>query len=134
MKKQEIKFNDSCQRYSIIIGSNLFGVLQKKIKFICPKTKKIAIIFDSKVPSKFRKTLESKLKNYKLTFLKFHANEKTKSFKSIEFFLNKLLKENFNRSDLVIAVGGGIVGLATAQELSWRYPHLKVGKSCFTTI
>ena len=23
-------------------------------------------------------------------------------------------------------VGGGIVGLATAQELSWRHPHLKV--------
>ena len=23
-------------------------------------------------------------------------------------------------------VGGGIVGLATAQEISWRHPHLKV--------
>ena len=110
MKNQEIRFNDSCQRYSIIIGNNLFGVLQKKIRLICPNTKQIAIIYDSKVPSKFRGALKSKLRNYEITFLKFNANEKTKSFKSVEFYINKLLKGNFNRSDLVIAVGGGIVG------------------------
>ena len=110
MKNQEIRFNDSCQRYSIIIGNNLFGVLQKKIRLICPNTKQIAIIYDSKVPSKFRDTLKLKLRSYKITFLKFNANEKTKSFKSVEFYLNKLLQRNFNRSDLVIAVGGGIVG------------------------
>ena len=110
MKNQEIKFNDSFQRYSIIIGNNLFGVLQKKIRLICPNTKQIAIIYDSKVPSKFRDALKSKLRNYKITFLKFNANEKTKSFKSVEFYINKLLQGNFNRSDLVIAVGGGIVG------------------------
>ena len=23
-------------------------------------------------------------------------------------------------------VGGGIIGLATAQEISWRHPHIKV--------
>ena len=34
MKNQEIRFNDSCQRYSIIIGNNIFGVLQKKIRLI----------------------------------------------------------------------------------------------------
>ena len=110
MRNQEIKFNDSCQRYSIIIGNNLFGVLQKKIRLICPNTKQIAIIYDSKVPSKFRDALKSKLRNYKITFLKFNANEKTKSFESVEFYINKLLQGNFNRSDLVIAVGGGIVG------------------------
>ena len=71
MKNQEIKFNDSCQKYSIIIGNNLFGVLQKKIRLICPNTKQIAIIYDNKVPSKFRDTLKSKLRNYKITFLKF---------------------------------------------------------------
>ena len=90
MKNQEIRFNDSCQRYSIIIGNNLFGVLKKKIRLICPNTKQIAIIYDNKVPSKFRDTLKSKLRNYKITFLKFNANEKTKSFKSVEFYLNKL--------------------------------------------
>ena len=83
MKNQEIKFNDSFQRYSIIIGNNLFGVLRKKIRLICPNTKQIAIIYDSKVPSKFRDDLKSKLRNYKITFLKFNANEKTKSFKSV---------------------------------------------------
>ena len=32
--------------YSIIIGDNTLGALPKKIKILCPKTQKIAIIFD----------------------------------------------------------------------------------------
>ena len=82
MKNQEIKFNDSCQRYSIIIGNNLFGVLQKKIRLICPNTKQLAIIYDSKVPSKFRDALKSKLRNYYLILL----------LKKLAWFIKTFLK------------------------------------------
>ena len=40
----------------------------------------------------------------------FKTSEKAKSIKSVVNFLNKLLSKNFNRSDLLIGVGGGIAG------------------------
>ena len=110
MKKKEIKFKNSSQGYSIIIGDNILGILPKKIKLLCPKIKNIALVIDKNVPKKFKSSLSKKLKNYNLTFLTFEANEKTKSFKIVDHYLNILFKKNFNRSDLVIAVGGGITG------------------------
>ena len=86
------------------------GILPKKIKNICPRVKKIAIIIDKKVPKKFKIILEKNLKNYNVTFLKFNSSEKAKSFKSVNYFINKLLQLNMNRTDLIISVGGGITG------------------------
>ena len=44
MKIQEIKFKQLNQTYSILIGDNILKLLSKKIKSLCPKTKKIALI------------------------------------------------------------------------------------------
>ena len=88
MKNQEIKFKTNNFNYSILVGKNLISVLPKKIKILCPKAKNIAIIIDSKVPYKFKKNLNSKLKKYNLLFLSFSANEKNKSFKTVNNFTN----------------------------------------------
>ena len=40
MKRQEIKFNGSGQKYSILIGNKTANLLPNKIKLLCPKTKK----------------------------------------------------------------------------------------------
>ena len=108
MRNQEIKFKS--QGYSIIIGRNALNVLPKKIKILCPKAKKIALIIDKKVPQKFTKNLKNKLKNYNLSMLSFNASEKNKSIDTINNYLKILLSKNFNRTDLVIGVGGGITG------------------------
>ena len=110
MKTQEIKFKNLNKNYSILIGNNILKILPNKIKSLCPKTKKIALIFDKKIPSKYKKSISKNLKKYELLIYNFKANEKTKSLKSVNFLLNKLLSKNFNRSDLIIAVGGGITG------------------------
>ena len=110
MKKKEIKFKCQNQNYSIIIGKNTLNLLPKKIKLLCPKTRKIALIFDRKVPNKFKKILKNKLKNYNVLFLPFIANEKNKSLETVNYYLKILLSKNFNRSDLIIGVGGGITG------------------------
>ena len=110
MKNQEIKLKTNNHKYSIIIGKNTLRVLPQKIKSLCPKTKKIALIVDSNVPNKFKYELKVKLKNYNLLFLSFKASEKNKSINVINYYLNILLSKNFNRSDLIIAVGGGITG------------------------
>tara|TARA_B100001093_G_scaffold451121_1_gene458341 strand:- start:385 stop:1497 length:1113 start_codon:yes stop_codon:yes gene_type:complete len=110
MKNQEIKFKSKNHNYSIIIGKNSINILPQKIKSLCPKSKNIAFIIDKNVPIKFKKNLKKKLKNYKLLFLSFSANEKNKSFNSVSYYLKILLSKNFKRSDLIISVGGGITG------------------------
>ena len=110
MKNQEIKFKNSTHSYSILIGSNVLGLLPKKIKTLCPQTKNIAVIVDENIPGKFKNVLKSKLKDYNLTILPFAANEKSKSLKTVNLYINKLLSKNFNRTDLIISVGGGITG------------------------
>tara|TARA_A100001015_G_scaffold159713_1_gene177419 strand:+ start:2238 stop:3344 length:1107 start_codon:yes stop_codon:yes gene_type:complete len=110
MKKQEIKFNSKNHNYSIFIGRNILNVLPKKIKFLCSNTKNIALIVDKNIPIKFKKDFQKKLKKYNLTFLPFFASEKNKSFEIVNYYLKILLSKNFNRSDLVISVGGGITG------------------------
>ena len=108
MKIQEIKFKDKSSHYSILIGGNTINLLPNKIKKICPRSRKIALIYDRNIPIKFIKILAKKLKNFDTTFFPFTANEKTKSLHSINLYLNKLLSKNYNRNDLIISVGGGI--------------------------
>ena len=110
MKNQEIKFNSQNYKYSILIGKNALNELPKKLKLLCPNTRNVALIIDTKIPYKFKKILKSKLKNYNLLFLAFSANEKNKSINTVNRYLKILLSKNFNRSDLIIAVGGGITG------------------------
>ncbi len=110
MNFQQIKFKGSKNSYSILIGNKILSLLPRKIKSLCPKTRKIAVVIDKKVPNHFKKSLKHYLKKFDVTFLNFEANEKTKNLSTVNAFLEKLLFHKFNRSDLIISVGGGITG------------------------
>tara|TARA_B100001093_G_scaffold461675_1_gene476319 strand:- start:303 stop:1415 length:1113 start_codon:yes stop_codon:yes gene_type:complete len=110
MKNQQIKFKSLNNNYSILIGGNTLSLLPSKVKALCPKAKKIALILDKNIPNKFKKIIKNKLKKYNLLILPFTASEKNKSFNMVNSFLNKILSKNFNRADLIISVGGGITG------------------------
>ena len=56
------------------------------------------------------KKLTISLKKYNPKIYKFPATEKTKSFKIANKLIENILKDNLNRSDCIIAFGGGIVG------------------------
>ena len=107
---QEIKVKHLDKKYSILIGNNILKILPNRIKSISPQTKKIAVFFDNGVPYKYKKIILSNLKKYQVDIINFNPDEKKKSLKFVSFFLNKLLAKNFNRTDLVIGVGGGITG------------------------
>tara|TARA_B100000989_G_scaffold125126_1_gene92728 strand:+ start:4020 stop:5132 length:1113 start_codon:yes stop_codon:yes gene_type:complete len=113
MKNQVIKFKSKSFNYSIIIGNSSLNLLPKKIKLLCPRAKKIAFIVDRNVPIKFKKNIKKRLKNYNLLFLSFSASEKNKTLSIVNNYLNVLLSKNFNRSDLIVSVGGGITGDVT---------------------
>ncbi len=110
MKIQEIRFKDQSKKHSILIGNNILNILPKKIKKLCPKTKKIALIVDKNVPTSLKTKIFKILKRYDLFKINFIPSEKAKSITSVNNYLNKLFSENFNRTDLIICVGGGITG------------------------
>ena len=110
MKVHNIKVKNLDKDYSILVGNNILKILPHKVRSLCPETKKIALIFDKQIPSKYKKKISISLKKYEISIFNFNSSEKAKSFNSVNFFLNKLLSKNFNRSDLIIGVGGGITG------------------------
>ena len=61
MKMHELKFKNSILNYSVITGNNSLSIIQKKIKKLCPKTKKIVLIIDTKVPRKFKNIIKKKI-------------------------------------------------------------------------
>ena len=110
MKKTEIRARSSLNNYSIIIGDKVLNDLPNKLKLICPKTKKIALIFDKNIPQIKKNYIRKKLKNYSVFSFQINPSEKSKSLKTTNKLLEKLLKSNFSRSDTIIALGGGIIG------------------------
>jgi len=110
MKNQEIIFKNNSTSYKIIIGNKIINTLSQQVKTLCPKTKKIALIIDSNVPKRIQLLIKKKIKKYKPAIFTFVAGEKTKNFYFVNKFLNSLISKNFNRSDLLISVGGGITG------------------------
>jgi 3-dehydroquinate synthase len=110
MKTTELKIKNSNSNYSVFIGKNILKKLPKKIKTLCPNVKKIAVVVDVKIPKKFRNELKNILKKYDVYLFEYSVNEKIKSFTSVNNLVEKCLLNNFNRSDLLISFGGGILG------------------------
>lgn len=110
MKKVEIKTKNKYQDYSIIIGGDILGQLKGRIKKNCPKAKKIGLIIDKNVPKKFVSLIKKKLNDFKIYEYYFNPSEKLKSFESAKKIIENFLSKNLNRSDIVIGLGGGIVG------------------------
>jgi len=110
MKTTNLQVKNLNSNYSIVIGKNILSKIPGKIKTICPGAKKIALIIDKKIPKKFKDKLINILKKYDVYIFEYSVNEKFKSFSSVEKLVEKCLLNNFNRSDILISFGGGILG------------------------
>ena len=86
----KIKFNNLNKNYSILIGNGILNLLPKKIKLVCPRTKKIALIFDKALPPKYRKDIIKILTKYEIHVFNFMPSEKTKSLKTVNFFFKQI--------------------------------------------
>ena len=110
MKITKIRVKNKNTDYSIFIGDGAINLLRKEIKKSCPKTAKIALILDKKIPSKFKNKIKRQIKNYKVYVYEYLPNENLKSFAKVNNLVENLLRNNLSRNDLVIAAGGGIIG------------------------
>jgi 3-dehydroquinate synthase len=110
IKKNKLIVKTKSKTYQIYFGNNILGNLERLIKKNLPEVRKICLVSDNKLPKKILKKIIRNLKKYDLQVHKLSANEKTKSFKVANKIIDQLLKNNFNRSDCVIALGGGVIG------------------------
>ena len=110
MKTIKLTVRTKTKNYPIYFGNNILNRTGKLIKENLPNVKKLCIIGDKKIPKKILRILLRSVKNYDIKLFKLSASEKTKSLNVANKIIEKLLEDNFNRSDCVIAFGGGILG------------------------
>ena len=110
MKNTKLFVKTKSKTYPIYFGNNILNKTGWLIKKKLPGVKKICIISDNKLPKLLLKKLTKSLKKYELKIYKLSASERTKSLRVANKIIEQLLKDNFNRSDCVIALGGGILG------------------------
>ena len=110
MKNTKIIVRTKSETYPIYFGDEILKSTAALIKKNISKVKKICIVSDSNLPSSLLKKLTISLKKYNPKIYKFPATEKTKSFKIANKLIENILKDNLNRSDCIIAFGGGTLG------------------------
>lgn len=99
--------------YQVIIGQDLLSKTGDYLSTLVQKNyQKIAVISDSNVAPIYATTvLESLEKSGYSPFLYvFPAGESSKSFPQTERLISWLSEHSFTRSDLLIALGGGVTG------------------------
>lgn len=97
--------------YPIIIEDGLLDRVDIEIKKVF-NGNKIFILTDENVNKYYGDAIESKLKDVKYEVRKYvlPAGEGTKSFFTLPKVYNELLDFNLTRSDLIITLGGGVIG------------------------
>lgn len=97
--------------YDIIFDSSFDG-LASKIEELGFKDRKIAIITDSKVQPLYGDAIKEQLSTVSnnVFIYAIPAGEENKNLKEIEKIYEYLIQNHFDRHDLLIALGGGVVG------------------------
>tara|TARA_Y100000590_G_scaffold403349_1_gene489959 strand:- start:5406 stop:6518 length:1113 start_codon:yes stop_codon:yes gene_type:complete len=110
MKNTKIIVSAKSKSYPIYFGDRIISITGKLIQKELPNVKKICIICDKNVPLALVKKLKTSLKKYDLIIYKLNVSEKLKNFKIAYKLIENLLKINFNRSDCIVSLGGGVLG------------------------
>ena len=110
MKTTKVIVKTASKTYPIYFGDNILSSLGRLLKKNIPETKKVFIISDKKLPDSIVKKINKSLKIYNPKIYKVNVSEKLKNFNVANKFIESLLKENLNRSDCLIALGGGVLG------------------------
>ena len=112
MEKEIIVHYEGKPCYKIIF-ENTFEHLPEELKKLgYPETTRICIVTDSNVAPLFlqeaREILEKEFPT--VSSFVFTAGEEQKNLDTIQLIYEKLIREQFDRKDLLIALGGGVTG------------------------
>ena len=92
-------------QYPIYINSNPITELKKELDKVCEGRKKL-VIFSEKVYKLYKKELD--FNSYEIFILK--DGETQKNIKNYEKIINKAIELKLSRKDIIVAIGGGVVG------------------------
>lgn len=101
----EININLKEKSYKIITGRNILCNISSYFNF---EDKKVLIVTDSNIPTSYISILENAVKIDEVVTLP--PGEETKSFENYLLLQEKLLSLNFSRNDVIISLGGGVIG------------------------
>ena len=107
----ELKVDLKDRSYPIIIEKGLINRVSEEIRKVY-KGKKIFIITDDNVNKYYGGKISEELKknDFEVKLLALKPGEETKNFNTLPIVYNELLDFNLTRSDLIIALGGGVIG------------------------
>ncbi len=95
-------------KYSIHIKKGVLGEVSKYLEL----NRKVLIVTDDMIPEEYVTTLQKQCPDSYIATI--HAGEASKCFIYLQFIWNALMENNFGRKDLLIGLGGGVVGDLTS--------------------
>jgi 3-dehydroquinate synthase len=103
--------NKKVELYDIVIEQS-FDKLPDELEKFELKNKKLCIVTDSNVYTLYAKQLEDILSKAggKVIVFSFPAGEASKNLDTVRNLYEKLILEKFDRKDMLVALGGGVVG------------------------
>ncbi len=106
----ELVVNTKNTSYPIYIKQNILENISSFIQHI-DKEQKICVISDKTVSTFYGKQICKQLQSqYKVHIITINPGEKSKNIDTAVFIYEQLVKIHFTRSDIMIALGGGVVG------------------------
>ena len=111
MGKTLLLENEGFKPYNIVIEQD-YGRLIESIKDIKNAETKVCIVSDSNVAPLHGEGLKSELLEYfgKVSLLTIEAGEDHKNLDTVQHIYETLISLGFNRGDMLVALGGGVVG------------------------
>ncbi len=91
-------------RYDIVLQRGSLNNLKNYLSL----NRKVLVVTDSGVPSKYAKTVAEQCNDAFIVTIP--EGEASKNFENYKMLLSKMVDFGFTRSDCVVAVGGGVVG------------------------
>lgn len=103
------------REYKIHIGKGLFKKASELMEGFV-KGRKVCIVSDTNVFPLYGKAVEDCVSDAggEAFSLVVNAGEEAKSFANLEYLCREIIKHDFTRSDVIIALGGGVIGDLTA--------------------
>jgi len=108
-QSEKLKVDLGARSYDIRIGADLLTSLGEHIRAFAP-TGRVAVITDETVSGLYGAAIKAALSDYAVHMIIRPAGEAQKSMPNLEEILESLFGAGFNRSDLLIAFGGGVIG------------------------
>ncbi len=108
---KELSIQAGTNRYPVKIGAGLLGALPEKLRGLFPQSR-FAVITDGNVEPLYALgfTKEVEEAGAQCRVFAVRPGEGSKSIKTLSRVLSGLAQQGFTRSDIIVAIGGGIVG------------------------